>query len=560
MKVISTATNIGQAFKNAARVREILVVFVVHGFADLLHRMKLSRFLPGRYAENPRYTELPPPVRLRLSFEELGPTFVKLGQLLATRPDVIPEAFVEEFQQLQDNVKTVPFDEIRRFIEAELGRPISEVFASFDETPMAAASIAQVHGAELKSGERVAVKVQRPGIERLILSDVSILRGLALLLEKYVPETRPFNPSGVVEEFFKTILYELDFLVEANNIKRMKKNLESLDRIAIPKVYSEYSTGRVLVLERFEGVRFSDRVGVIASGMSPSEIVEAGARAFFHMVMRDGLFHGDLHPGNLFILPDGRIGIIDFGIVGRLSRRVQDSIIVMFTAMMSEDYETLASEYVTLCQETGPTDLARLQKDLMDTISPYMGMSLGEVNVGKILLSSTSIAVRHMLIVPRELLLLFKALVTIEAMGKKLDPHFDMMQVGLKLAKDALTTRYSKERLTRDLLVMARDLQSSLETVPRMLKLFLKHWSQNSFALETKSRDVRAVASAMTLFTYYFIVGVAATGLFALGITILVLDKGPMFLGLPLWTLLSLGSGFLLLAQSLLVLRRRLKE
>ena len=288
---------------------------------------------------------------------------------------------------------------------------------------MAAASIAQVHGAVLKTGERVAVKVQRPGIERLIYNDISILRGLAVLLEKYIPESRPSIPTAIVEEFFKTILYELDFVVEANNIRRIQANLKVLPRIAIPHVYSQFSSARLLVLERFEGVRFSDREAIVAKGLNPSEFVEIGSEAFFHMVMEDGIFHGDLHPGNLFILNDGRIGIIDFGIVGRLSRRVRDSIIIMFTALIDEDFETLASEYVTLCQDVGQTDLALLQKDLMDTISPYVGMSLGEVNVGRLLMSSTAIAVRHHLVVPRELLLLFKAMVTIEALGKKLDPN-----------------------------------------------------------------------------------------------------------------------------------------
>jgi len=557
VKVISTATTIGQAFKNAGRVTEILGVFVRHGFADLLQRMKLSRFLSGKDAENPRFQELPVEKRLRLSFEQLGPTFVKLGQLLATRPDLLPESFVEEFQKLQDNVSATPFPELKSFIETELRTSIDSVFSEFEMEPMAAASIAQVHGAVLKTGQQVAVKVQRPGIERIIQNDVSILRGLALLLEKYIPESRPFNPTGLVEEFFKTILWELDFRVEANNIRKIRSNLADLSRIAIPEVYAEASTARVLVLERFVGIRFSDRDAIIRAGINPSDIVEVGSDAFFHMVMRDGLFHGDLHPGNLFILPDGRIGIIDFGIVGRLSRRVQDSIISMFIALIDEDYETLAVEYGALCQ--GDTDINQLQKDLMDTISPYVGMSLGEVNVGQLLLRSTSIAVRHNLKVPREMMLLFKAMVTIEALGKKLDPGFDLMQVGTRLARQVLTTRYGKERLTHDIMVIGRDLQALAETTPRLLRRATRKWAQNEFAIETRSKDTRAIANAIRGFSYVVLVSTLAVGCFGVGIACLIYGLGPTFLGLPLWPVLALGAAVTILIRNAWRLRKRLK-
>lgn len=559
MKVFSTASQITQAFKNAGRVTEILSVFGAHGFADLLHRMKLSRFVPQRYSEGSRMQQLPLPVRLRKSFEELGPTFVKLGQLLATRPDIIPEPVIEELQKLQDNVAKVPSAEIRKFVSQELKKEIGAVFAEFDSEPMAAASIAQVHRAKLLSGEAVAVKVQRPGIGPIIQADISILRGLAALLENYIPESRPFNPTGLVEEFFHTILEELDFRVESNNMRKIATNLEVYPKVAVPKVFTEHSSSLVLVLELFEGIRFSDREAILAKGIQPSDIVELGSDVFFHMVMHDGLFHGDLHPGNLFVLPDGRIGLIDFGIVGRLSRRVQDSIIILFTSLIEEDYETLANEYINLCQPSGSTDVNLLQKDLMDTISPYVGMPLGEVNASRILLRSTSIAVRHHLRVPRELMLLFKAMVTIEAMGKKLEPDFDIMRVGTRLAKKVITNRYSKERILRDMLIVGRDLQSLVEMFPRLAKRFLRVWSQNNFAFETRNKDIADLALSLRYFAYFFMLSTLAAGLFALGISFLWLDKGPTVMGLSLWGLLTLGSGMTLLGQGMWFLRKRFK-
>lgn len=548
MKVLSTASNIGQAFKNAGRVTEIVSVLVTHGFAEVFQRMKLAKFIAR--SEDPRFKDMPHAERLRLSFEALGPTFVKLGQLLATRSDLIPEEYIEQFERLQDNVGFVPFNEIRQVIDESLRGGFNDAFESFEEAPMAAASIAQVHGAVLKTGEKVAIKIQRPGIERLIQGDIAILRGLAILLERYIPEVRPFNPRGLVEEFFQTIHQELDFRVEANNIRKIKTNLASLERIVIPEVYSMFSSERVLVLQRFEGVRFSDREAILARGLNPVDILEAGADAFFHMVMHDGVFHGDLHAGNLFVLSDGKIGIIDFGIVGRLSRRLRDSIVTMFIAIMDEDYETIANEYVALCQNTGAVDFAQLQKDLMDTISPYVGMALGEVNAGKILLRSTSTAVRHNLIVPRELMLLFKSIAMIDGLGKKLDPTFDILQLGNRLAKQLLTSRYSRERIVRDLIFLGRDLQSTAEIVPRLLRRFLRVWSQNNFALEVRNRDIAALSNSVRLFAHIFLICTAVVCLFALGLLILRMHAGPYLFGLPVGFSIPIATAFLLLLHA----------
>jgi len=556
MKVISTAANISQAFKNAGRVREILAILVSTGFLDLMNRMKLSRFLPERQTEDPGFKNLPLPMRLRIAFEKLGPGFVKLGQLMASRPDLIPEPFVEEFSKLQDQVATLPFSEIKSQIEEELKRPLNEVFLHFDEQPLAAASIAQVHSAVLKTGQPVAVKIQRPGIDKILHTDISILRGLANLLENYIPETKPFNPQGLVEEFFQTILFELDFRVEANNIRKIKGQLSKSTQVAIPEVFSEYSSQKVLVLEKFDGIRFSEREKIIAEGIDPKKIIETGADAFFQMVMRNGLFHGDLHAGNLFVLTDGRIGIIDFGIVGRLSRRVQDGIISMFIAIMDEDYETLATEYITLCSPDGDTDIALLQKDLMDTISPYVGLVLGEVNVGKLLLQSTSIAAKHKLKVPRELMLLFKAIMTIDGLAKKLDPDFDILQLGNRLAKEVVASRYSKERVTKDLLILARDLQDTLETFPKLLKRFLRKWSHNNFAIEVKSKEAELLPNAILKATYYLVMCVTSIGLLIVGSHFWNKSIEPLIFDFSVWSAVSWAAAFYLLGSSLWALSK----
>lgn len=551
MKILSTASTITSAFKNAGRVREIVGIFMRHGFADIMMRMRLGRFMASRSPE--RQFHLPIEIRLRNCFEELGPTFIKLGQLLAGRPDIIPENFVTEFERLQDNVTPVSAHNIRSVVESELKAPISELFDSFEDEPMAAASIAQVHGAILKTGSGVAVKVQRPGIERIVQTDISILRGLAVLLERYVPETKVFGPTDLVEEFAKAILLELDFYVEANNIRRIKQNLAEKPKVAIPATFPSHSTACVLCLERFDGVRLSDREGIASLSISTAEIIELGADAFFHMVMHDGLFHADLHPGNLFVLSDGRLGIIDFGMVGRLSKKTQDSILILFTSLLDEDFETLAAEYLNLSQSRGTTDLIRFQKDLMDTISPYIGMTLGDINIGRVLLRSTAIAAKHRLIVPRELVLLFKSMISLETLGRRLDAHFDLLSLGNRLAKQTLTSRYSKDRILREFAVVGRDVQQLLEMSPRILTRFLRRWSSNHFQMELRNRDIESLARAVHTLSHAVVLSALIIGVFASAIAFLNWPEGPTLFGIPIVSvaafLTGLGIGFLALTR-----------
>ena len=550
MKVFSTASIVGQAFRNATRVREIIRVLAVHGFADLLHRMGLRRFLPSKFSADERYSHLPIAERLRLSFEQLGPTFVKLGQLLASRPDVFPVEFIQSFEKLQDRVATIDASEIKRQIEHQLKKNPNEIFETFDDTPLAAASISQVHAATLKTGEKVAIKVQRPGIQQIVTTDVSILKGLAILLEKYLPETRIFNPTGIVDEFFRTISYELDFRIEANNIRRIRNNLADFSKVAIPRVYGAFSTGRVLVLERFEGIRVSDAEGILEHNIDVSEIVDTGCEVFFHMVMIDGCFHGDFHAGNLFIMPDGRLALIDFGIVGRLSRRSRESVTTMFVALMDEDYEALAAEYGHLSQTEGNADLGALQKDLMDLISPYIGMSLGEVDIGTVLLKSTAVAAKHKLRVPKELMLLFKAIGMLESLGNQLDPHFDLLTTGTRLARQSIAARYSKERVLKDMVVVGRDLQYLAETTPRLIKRYLRKWSQQGFAFETTSKDVQRLSQSISHWNRTALQATLGIVLTAIGLTFVIMEKEPILWGTSITGLvfISLALGSLVIA------------
>lgn len=494
MKLLRRGRQLGLAVRNAGRFREIVRVFARHGFSEILVRMNLDRFLPGRFqAMVEAQAEVPTPTRLRLAFEELGPSFVKLGQVLATRPDILPETYTEELTKLQDNVRSLPFAAIREVVERELGKPLSEAFLSFDETPIAAASIAQVHGAVLPGGRKVVVKVQRPGISRVISQDIALMESLAALLERYVPESRILAPAIFVDEFFRTLKQELDFKVEANNIRKISENLKDFKDVKLPEVFASHSTHQILTMERFEGIPLNNMVAIRSSGADLKRLNEIGARAFFHTVMKDGLFHGDLHGGNIFLLPDNRLGIIDFGIVGRLSERSRSQLSSMVLAIITEDFEALCYQYAELGSAGPSVDFDGFQREVRNTLSPYLGLKAEEVNSGAILIQATRIAGKYQIRVPGDWMIVFRALFTVEGLARSLDPHFDMIELGRDLVKDIVKSQYSPERIAKDGLWIAKDFLSLAQVLPRQIRWALRKWNADGYAFELKSPDLQAM-------------------------------------------------------------------
>ncbi len=440
---------------------------------------------------------LPAPERVRMSFEKLGPTFVKLGQLLATRPDLIPPEFSEEFKKLHDQVPGVAFSEIEKMLMAHFGAPVGEIFSKFDETPMAAASIAQVHRARLKDGSEVVVKVQRPGIENVIQDDLQILRGLAELADRYLPETRIYNPKGIIAEFARTMEQETNFILEANNIRRFSLNFATESDIVIPRVYSEFTGKRVLVLEALDGIPLSQGRALEQEGVNPEDVLKRGLRAYLKMVYSDGMFHGDLHAGNVLLMAGGKIGLIDFGIVGRLNRKTQNAIANMFLALAEEDYDRMAYMYVDLAPFTERVDVDEFARDVRDLIAPYFGLTMKNVNMGRMLLDSTAVAAKHGLVLPAELVLFFKSIVSLEGMGKVLLADFDFLTYSLEFSKEMVQSGVEPRRMIADAGVFARDVNSLVSTLPRQLKQALRRINDPDFTIQLKSKDVEELRKTM---------------------------------------------------------------
>lgn len=431
------------------------------------------------------------PERVRLSFEELGPTFIKLGQLLATRPDLIPEEYVLEFEKLHDNVQPVPFSVIEQVLEEEFGAHFRESFLNIQPEPIGSASIAQVHLATLVGGEKVVIKVQRPGIIQKINDDLSVLYLLAELMNTYIPEVRVFNPTGIVNEYFKTLELETNFVVEANNIRRFQKNFEMVDHIKIPRVFMDLTTERVLTMEALPNTPLSREDSLRQPGVDPAEVIRRGLRAYMKMVFMDGLFHGDLHAGNFFVLPDNCIGLIDFGVVGRLNHKTQNAIANMLLALSKEDYERLAYEYVDLAPFTDKVNIDLFAKDLRQLIAPYYGLTMKNVNLGKILMSSSSIAARHHIEVPTELMLFFKSIVSIEGLGRKLINDFDFLQYSLEMAGEIAKHQLDPGRMVHDVSQMARESRNLINALPRQLNFLLRKINSpdQAFRLHVKEID-----------------------------------------------------------------------
>ncbi|MFP5519303.1 MAG: ABC1 kinase family protein [Bdellovibrionia bacterium] len=474
MTPIAAGKQIGKTLKNAARLRTIVSVFAKHGFHNIAERVKLGKFILERLSASSEIEKLSIPVRMRMSFEELGPTFVKLGQVLATRPDLIPQVYVSEFEKLQYQAQPLPFETIEQVLKEEFGNSLYQKFSFIDKIPLGSASIAQVHKATLISGEEVVLKVQRPGIIQTINDDLNVLYFLAELLHTYVPETRPFNPTAIVDEFFKTLELETNFIVEANNIRRFQQNFKDNEQVIIPKVYMDLVTERVLTMEALSGIPLSYEESLRQPGVNSEQIMETGLRTYMKMVFIDGLFHGDLHAGNFFVFSDNRIGLIDFGVVGRLNQKTQAAIANMLIALSREDYERMAYEYVDLAPFTEQVNVDVFAKQLRELIAPYFGLTLKNVNLGKVLMSSSSIAAQNNLSLPTELMMFFKSIVAIEGMGRRISQDFDFLKAATQFAGEIVKHRYEPTRLADQAGQLARESKSFLETLPRQLNFLLK--------------------------------------------------------------------------------------
>lgn len=479
--------------RSANRVRQIVNVFLKYGFGKVIDQIHLSRFVPFRkriksFGQWPSTKEPATAERLRMAFAELGPSFIKLAQLLSSRPDLITKRFADEFKKLQDRVPSFSSNEAVQIIEQETGKRIDQLFSEFDSIPIAAASIAQVHFARLLDGSKVIVKVQRPRIREQIETDIGILNFAAGLMEKYFPESAFFNPSGIVEEFSRTVRKELDFVEEARNCIRFKKNFEKIPDVHIPTVYAEFSTDKIIVMERIEGVRLDDIAGITKLGLDRAKLAKTGINAYFKQILEDGFFHADPHAGNLFAMPTGQIGFMDFGIVGRVTPEMRETMANTFLALIQKNFDRLIDQYIELGLVPEHVDLDIFRKefksDLADFLEPLYGLTIKEINFAEYLDTIMHLAIKHKMKIPSDLLLVNKAMLILESIGRELDPDFDFISAAEPYASKIIRERMSPGKIYDRVSKNVSDLSDFALLFPKQLRQVVQKILRDDFHIK----------------------------------------------------------------------------
>jgi len=468
---------------NLSRFQEIVTTFAQHGFHAWVEDTGFPLPRGFKSSAPPPPSDEAIPYHLRLAFEELGPTFIKLGQVLSTRPDLLPADYIEEFSKLTDRIPSISYEAIKENVEQECGRPIDEVFESFEQVPLAAASISQVHRARLREGEvrNVVVKVQRPDIERDIQSDIQILYFIASTLERLRKEFRIYNLTGMVEEFQRSIYEELDFSLEAKNIEAFSRHAKDIQGINIPTVIWPLSSKRVLTMSELPGTALS-RLREFPEGVDRSFLAETTARFFLESIFINGLFHCDAHSGNLLIHSEGRgeVGIVDFGMVGRLSPELRDKLGRLFLALVTQDYQSLVRLYSEIADFGTQFNFRSFRRDVERLLQPNLGRPLKEVDVGKMMMDSVRLAHRYQIRLPKDLILFYRSLVTLEHACRRMDPEFTFIQFGARFSRVLIKRRFSFENITKDALRVVDGLRSISTDLPLQLKHLLTKLEENS--------------------------------------------------------------------------------
>lgn len=430
MSAIAKILNLPQYARNVGRLRLMISVIIRHGFGHVLERaglLQLLRMTPGLQADKNVANKIWE-VRIRLALESLGPTFVKLGQMLATRPDLVPMSLIHELRKLQDDVPAFDFNAVERLVTTELGTDLAAAFLSVDMEPLAAASIAQVHRAQLATGEQVVLKVQRPNLDETIRTDLELLRFIAGQLEERVPEVRQFRPLAAVDEFARNLKRETDFGNELNNIERFRRQFASNTKVHVPITYPELSSRRLLVMEYIDGAKVTDLEQLDAWGLSGPDAASVGIELVIASIFEHGFFHGDPHPGNFFALKDGRLAVIDFGMMGSLDRDRIEDLLSFMAAILMNDPEMLVTQLLDMGIINDAVNLRDLRAEISDLMGRYYGIDLAKIDIGTFIIETFETIVRFGVFLPSDLLLIAKSISTMEGIAREIHPQFNPME------------------------------------------------------------------------------------------------------------------------------------
>ena len=515
------------AMRDISRMREIITVMTKYGLGGFLQRIKLSYGSADESASGSRYMSTPR--RFRMAFEELGPTFVKLGQILSTRVDIFDAEWIEEFEKLQSNVAPIPVASIDELIESYLGRPMGEVFRSFDSVPVGSASIAQVHKAVLSDGETVAVKIKRPDIEPIIQADLRILTHLAGLIESEIPEVRRYQPVQMVQYFARSLAKETDLSVELRYMQRFGQTFDSDPSVRIPRVYPDISNRHILVQDYIGGTLLKDADLETMPHSLRSGLAGRITDTLFTMMLRQGFFHADPHPGNIFINDNGGITFIDFGLVGHLGNTRRREILNLINALTNN---ALLIQYVLSDWAQGDLpDENLLGADVLEMLLNYEHTPIRDLRVSQVINDITSIMRRHGLTLPGDLVMLFKTLITLEGVVKRLDGSIELLERAKPITEAAVKEQASAAHIARNAKTQLRTLLQMAESLPQDFFRLTRMLQKGKFGITLDLKQSDRISHQIDSAANHLTMGIVTAALIIGSSIVMSIDTGPKFIG-----------------------------
>ena len=519
-------STLAQFSKNVPRFREIVGTMAKYGLANWI-KQNDRQFVKGllKSANGDQITEMSPEVRLRMALTELGTTFIKLGQILSTRQDLIGPVMADELTKLQANVPPDEEDVVRETVENELGKPLESLFADFDLKAMGSASIGQVHRAKLHNGQTVVVKVQHAGIEPKVINDLEILKALAEMAERYDPDLRLYQPRATVADFSRHLLRELDFRRELRNLKQFKQNFSHNAWVHIPDTYPELSSQRVLTMEMLVGFSIAKTERLTEERVDTREFVRRGASMYLDMIFRDRFFHADPHPGNIWLLPDGKLGLLDCGMTGRLDTEMREELEGLLLAAVDNDPDRLTDHVYRIATVPRSSDRNALRRDIDDFLSEYVYVSIDDLDLTASLDAFTDILRTHHILLPAGISMLLRVLVMLEGTSRLLDRNFSLAELIKPYAVKSVRRRYSPEKLLRQAKDTYRDWDRVLKILPRELFDILIRIREGRFDVSIEHRRLEKVVK-------WLVHGMLSAALFIGGSMILSREIPPMVAGI----------------------------
>ena len=492
-------SSIPHLYRNVKRWTEIVSVLSKYGLADWISRLNLEFAKDQLKAHaGEAIARESREARIRLALSDLGPTFIKLGQLLSTRADLVGVPLAEELQKLQSNVRADPPEKVRQLVESELGEEIGTLFAEFEEEPIASASIGQVHRARLLSGERVVVKVQHVGIEQKVREDLDVLMGVAQLAES-VPEFMAYRPMASAAELARTMRRELDFGREERNLVQFAALFETDQTVHIPLPYTDYCTSRILTMEYVDGCKLTDSERLDTLGYDRELLARRGAEIYLKMIFKHGYYHADPHPGNIIVLPNNVLGLIDFGMTGRLDEKLREEIEEMLLAIVRQDTQMLMSVIMRLGKCPLSLDEGAFSNDLADFVSHYSNQSLEKLNLGDALNEMMGMIRRYDIMLPAQVAMLIKTLATLEGSGKLLSPRFSLMEVMQPFQRQMVLRRLSPKRQVRKMQRFYQEMEHLAEVLPRRIMSITEQIQAGRFDVHLDHRGLGPSVNRLVL-------------------------------------------------------------